>query len=213
MLCEAEGWHDEAVRRAAPTLFCLLVGACLLLGPLPGALAAGEARHPLAQAPPELREAAAPALAAFQELKRTLEARLQRSFQEGGPVAAISVCRLEAPALTREVGAGAGMELGRTSHRLRNPDNAPRPWVRPYLARHAGQLARDLSPEVVELPGGRLGVLAPIGIQPQCLTCHGPRAAMAAPLAEALKSRYPQDQATGFRPGELRGVFWAELAR
>ena len=33
----------------------------------------------------------------------------------------------------------------------------------------------------------------------------------AAALLARLRARYPTDQATGFRAGDFRGVFWAEL--
>ncbi|MEX2498681.1 MAG: DUF3365 domain-containing protein [Wenzhouxiangellaceae bacterium] len=39
----------------------------------------------------------------------------------------------------------------------------------------------------------------------QCVICHGE--SIAPELAETIKQLYPQDQATGFAPGELRGAF------
>ena len=46
--------------------------------------------------------------------------------------AAIDACRVEAPRIAERVGA-AGVAAGRTSHRLRNPANAPEPWMVPPL--------------------------------------------------------------------------------
>ena len=38
-----------------------------------------------------------------------------------------------------------------------------------------------------------------------CLTCHGET--LAPELAAAIAREYPNDQATGFKLGELRGAF------
>lgn len=44
-----------------------------------------------------------------------------------------------------------------------------------------------------------------IVIEPPCLACHGE--ALAAPVAAAIDALYPQDEARGYRAGELRGAF------
>lgn len=47
----------------------------------------------------------------------------------------------------------AGIAVGRTSHRLRDPGNVPRPWARPYVAGIAPSAkAADYAP-VVDLRG------------------------------------------------------------
>jgi hypothetical protein len=56
-------------------------------------------------------------------------------------------------------------------------------------------------------------VIAPIPTQPLCLTCHGDPATFSPELKEALAVHYPNDQATGFKAGDLRGVFWAEVPK
>jgi hypothetical protein len=38
-----------------------------------------------------------------------------------------------------------------------------------------------------------------------CLACHGET--IAPPIAAKINELYPQDQATGFREGDLRGAF------
>ena len=38
-----------------------------------------------------------------------------------------------------------------------------------------------------------------------CLNCHGSE--LSGPVKESLQALYPQDQATGFRAGDLRGAF------
>jgi hypothetical protein len=121
------------------------------------------------------------------------------------------VCRDEAQQLTRTIGATHNLALGRTSHRLRNPSNAPRPWALPTVTAHAGRPVAEARPQVLDL-GGRLGVLRPIGTLDFCGTCHGPRERVDAAIGDVLRTAYPQDQAIGFAPGDLRGWIWVEVA-
>jgi hypothetical protein len=44
-----------------------------------------------------------------------------------------------------------------------------------------------------------------ITTQPLCLTCHGE--AISPEVAAKLSELYPDDRATGFREGDLRGAF------
>jgi hypothetical protein len=53
-----------------------------------------------------------------------------------------------------------------------------------------------------------VGYIEPIYMQSLCLTCHGE--SLAADVAEEIKRRYPEDQAIGYKPDELRGIFWLE---
>lgn len=158
-------------------------------------------------------EAGRQALAPFQ-------AGLQAALKEGlakGPVEAVDACRLRAPAIARDAArdasAGAGpdaaaVELGRTSHKLRNPANAPREWVRPLLAGYLAQPG-DRAPRAVDLGNGSWGYVQPIFVQPLCLTCHG--GSIAEPLRSRISNLYPDDRAVGFSDGEFRGLFWAEF--
>jgi hypothetical protein len=148
---------------------------------------------------------------AILELQTALVGRLRDAMSGGGPAAAVRVCRDEAQALTAAVGARHRLEIGRTSDRLRNPANAPRPWADDPVASHAGEKAAGVTPVVVELDG-RVGVLKPIGTLDFCVTCHGPRDVVNAAIGDVLKTAYPQDQAVGFATGDLRGWFWVEVA-
>jgi hypothetical protein len=134
---------------------------------------------------------------------------LQQALREGlsrSPVEAVSACQLQAPKIAEGISRD-GIRVGRTSDRLRNPDNRSPDWARPileeYLADPSARTTRTLS-----LAGGRVGYVEPIYMQSLCLTCHGE--SLAADVAEEIKRRYPEDQAIGYEPGELRGIFWLE---
>lgn len=134
------------------------------------------------------------------ELKEALLAGLAE-----GPMAAIGACKLEAPRIAAAISID-GVEVGRASHRLRNPGNSPPEWVMPVMREYLAD-AKAREPRSMDLPGGKVGYVEPILMQPICLTCHGDiqDPALGAQIAE----EYPEDQATGFELGELRGVFWA----
>jgi hypothetical protein len=142
-----------------------------------------------------------------QPFKQQLMGALQAALPAGAD-RAIETCRVEAPALAAASG-GPGVTVGRTSHRLRNPANAPRPWVAPLL----GEFVADpgvAAPRAVALPTGGIGYVEPIVTQPLCLACHGE--ALAPAVRARLAAQYPADAATGFRTGDFRGVFWVEFA-
>jgi len=66
------------------------------------------------------------------------------------------------------------------------------------------------TPEFVSLSNGHAAALLPIQLQAQCLMCHGPKDQIAPAITQQLTMLYPNDQATGFQEGELRGWFWIE---
>ncbi len=145
------------------------------------------------------------ALAARDALFQQLLGRLTMVLTEKGPAAAIQVCKTDAPRLAGEVGQQFGVAIGRTSHRLRNPENAPREWSRPLVEQHVAE------PQFVALEDGRLGALLPIRLKPACVLCHGAKDQIPAEVQAALVSHYPEDQATGFKEDDLRGWFWVEV--
>ena len=146
---------------------------------------------------------------AIGQLQRSLATRLQTALAQEGPVAALAACHTEAPSLTLAAQV-PGIALGRTSHRLRNPGNAPPAWAAATVTAAANLPVAAVRAQTFALPGGKVGLLRPILTAPVCVTCHGPKEALPAPLQQAIASRYPQDQATDFAAGSLRGWFWAE---
>ena len=153
-----------------------------------------------------------PRLAASRELAATLQSelgsRLKQAMTAGGPVQAIDVCRMEAPAMAARLNLGASARVGRTALRVRNPANAPDAGARTVLEGFAHRLAAGETGPIEEfrtLPDGSARYMQAIVTQPMCLACHGP--ALAEPVRQALAKHYPADEATGFRVGEMRGAF------
>ena len=148
-------------------------------------------------------DAAARGATLLQPFKQDLKQALVTGLQQG-PEVAISVCKLEAPSIAAKLSTG-GVTMGRTSHRLRNPANAGPAWAEAVLQDYLGADA-DIGPQVRRLDDGRTGYVEPIRMQAMCLTCHG--TAVTPELTARINREYPEDKATGFEAGDLRGVFW-----
>jgi len=155
---------------------------------------------------PHSQNAAAQGAALLEPFKSELMQALSAGMQEG-PAAAIEVCSREAPEIARKLSVD-GVQMGRSSHKLRNPANAPPAWLAPVLGRYASG-EQSLEPQVVTIDNGRHGYVEPIITRPMCLTCHGSE--IDAEVREQLAADYPMDRATGFEAGDLRGVFWVEF--
>lgn len=139
--------------------------------------------------------------------RQELLATLQRAMSKG-PVHAIDVCAVEAPAIAAR-SAPPGVRLGRASSRLRNGASETPGWVAPLLAELEKERAPGGTPRAVQLPADRVGYVSAITVVPLCLTCHGE---VIDPAVKArLDEKYPGDRATGYRLGDFRGVFWAEF--
>lgn len=185
------------------------VGLCLvLLGP--ACAPTQHASEQWALLPPEplspnQRAQFERAVAARDDLFGQLMNRLQSAIEREGAASAIGVCHEEAPKIARTVAETHKLSIGRTSWKLRNPKNRPPAWATDLVN------ARIAGPSVLAHPDGRLGVLLPILLKDRCLTCHGPADAIPAKIRSALRTRYPDDQATGFAEGDLRGWFWVEV--
>jgi hypothetical protein len=165
--------------------------------------------------PPEATVAAARARAdaAAEELTKTLMERLTRALAEGGPEAAVRVCGDVAQDLTRTIGAREGLALRRTALRVRNPANAPDAFERRWLERaEAAMRAGEVAVPLYELTEGAAGARELRHLRPivfpggACTQCHGPEEAIPATVRRLLRARYPDDRATGFVPGDLRGA-------
>jgi len=164
---------------------------------------------PTATAPATTPAPAERAALAAKTLQEKLKTALLAAMQEKGPVGAIEVCATVAPALAKDLSTG-DLTVGRTGVRLRNPDNRAPTWLTATMTRWEGEALADRKPWNATLDDGRFVFAAPLSMQPLCATCHGTD--VAADVKAAIAARYPQDAATGFGDGALRGAVWVELA-
>ncbi len=149
------------------------------------------------------------------ELVNELGRTLKGTLSSDGPVAAVSVCKEAAPAIAERLSARHGARVVRVGTRARNPrTGVPNDWQQEALAQFETRLAAGEQPSaleawrVAETAGGQreLRYAKAITVQPMCVTCHGKPEDMPAAITEKLRTEYPQDQATGYSVGQLRGA-------
>lgn len=178
-------------------------------------LAASMAFPPVALGDAEAPEWVAEARQKSAQLGSRLVSTLREALASRGPMGGVEVCKIRAPEIAARI-SGDRFDVGRTALRVRNPDNAPDAWEKSVLERFANSMSLgadsdDKQPVLEEwrvemTEEGRVGrYMKAIPTGPQCVVCHGETVAPA--LAETIQRLYPDDQATGFAPGDLRGAF------
>lgn len=137
-----------------------------------------------------------------------LMGRVAAAIEEGGPAYAIDFCSTEALSRTAAVADAHGVGLKRTSSRLRNRANAPDAFERAALEHFEAEIEAGRAPptHLVQRADGELRYYRPIIVAEPCTACHGPRESLDPEVVEALDRRYPDDEATGYRPGDFRGL-------
>jgi hypothetical protein len=172
-------------------------------------------------APPEISAAREAELAArsarlADQFQTELQQALKAALAAGGPVGAIDTCATVAPAIADRLSAESGATVRRTALMARNPAAKPDAFERETMtAWRAEPLDEAGRPRVrVAAVTGQAGPevrwIRAIPTQKMCLQCHGE--ALAPEVTQALAARYPDDRATGFREGQLRGALsirWA----
>jgi hypothetical protein len=171
-----------------------------------------------AAAQSDLKERMDAARAVAVDFGAALLSELQQAIASGGPVSAIGVCNVAAPKIAAEKAAEKHMTVGRTSLKLRQPNNQPDAWELQQLQTFEQRKAAGESPATIEVgeyvdTGGKpvFRYMKAIPTGPVCLNCHG--AVLAPEVAARLQELYPQDLATGFAVGDLRGAFTITQSR
>jgi hypothetical protein len=157
-------------------------------------------------------ERVAASRATVKEFMQSLKQELQKGMQDGGPVNALGVCNMTAPGIANTYSARHGWSVGRTSLRVRNLDNAPDIWEQAVLQeferrKHAGENPAELEyHESLEVDGKPVfRYMKAIPTAELCVVCHG---SDIDPYVDArIRELYPDDQARGFKPGDIRGAF------
>lgn len=147
------------------------------------------------------------------ELSTQLAGRLKKEIGENGPASAVDVCNLVAPEIARTLSQKNNWQVGRVGTRVRNPLNQPNVWQQTALTTFAENAAKGEKFEQMEtysvaMIDGEpmLRYAKAIGLQPMCVVCHGKAEQIPSSVKARLQEKYPNDLATGYSPGELRGA-------
>ncbi|MCB1702474.1 MAG: DUF3365 domain-containing protein [Pseudomonadales bacterium] len=142
------------------------------------------------------------------EFVSLLKPQLKQAIAEGGPASAIAVCADLAPAIADALSESSGWDVERVSLKSRNASRAvPDPWQRTVLLdfatrQAAGEDASNMS--FGEVVGGQYRYMQAQAVEPLCLVCHGK--GLSDEVQDALEQYYPDDTATGYSLGQVRGA-------
>lgn len=163
----------------------------------------------------DLDQRAAASREAVKQTQAALARELQAALKQGGPELAVHACSVRALAIAKEASLKQKMIIRRTSLKLRNQYDAPDAWEKQVLKDFEQRQRQGENPaqlehyEIAETANGARGFryMKAIVIPKDgpCLMCHGANINPA--LLTKIKGRYPGDEATGYKAGDIRGAF------
>lgn len=137
---------------------------------------------------------------------------LKTAMKLEGPIKALEACNIQAGPIAEKNSSSSGWGIARTSLKVRNENNAPDEWesmtLRQFEQRKsAGEDLKTMEYSETVREGDKLvyRYMKPIPTAGLCVTCHG--GDVSEEITTKVKSLYPNDQATGFKVGDIRGAF------
>jgi hypothetical protein len=136
----------------------------------------------------------------------SLSGELAKAVKHGGLENALSYCNINALSLTDSLSNAHNVDIKRTSLKFRNPLNKPTDREVEILNQYAlekenGQIMQAIIDDEAE----RKTFYAPIIMQAQCIKCHGAKSNIS--IYNSIVKLYPNDLATDYKQGDLRGMW------
>ena len=139
-----------------------------------------------------------------------LSGNLLSKMKEGGIPLAVEYCNIEALPLTSKISETEQVHIKRTSLKVRNSQNSPNKQEVQVINKFLSMIDRNVWPKpIVKVnQSGSPHYYAPILVDSKCLMCHGtPDQDLSKKTDSIIKTYYPKDLATGFKEGDLRGIW------
>jgi hypothetical protein len=138
----------------------------------------------------------------------TLRNTLLSTIGKDGIAGAVRVCNVKAKDIT-SLYSQQDITVLRLSGKPRNPANKPGVEDSIIWNKYLEMAARhDSMRAMVVAHNSELHYYKPILVQPLCLNCHGQKGKEITPGAmHVIDSLYPPDMATGYKTGDLRGLW------
>lgn len=138
---------------------------------------------------------------------------LQEEIDAGNNQGAIAACNDKAPKMAAAASQNTGWAIRRVSLRNRNPKAVPDAWEKAVLEDFdrrlaAGENAALLEKAEIVADGDKrtLRYMKALPTQKLCLSCHGSEAQITPEVKAKLAELYPNDKATGYAEGQVRGA-------
>jgi len=139
------------------------------------------------------------------EMQAVLLKNVGEAIQHGGTEFAVEFCNLKAMPLTDSISEKHQVKIQRLSDKNRNPKNS--------LQLESDRLAwekikKEKTDFIEQSRTGEIYYYKPISIgMPSCIQCHGKRSDISEKTLELIGLKYPDDKATGYEMGDLRGMW------
>ena len=131
----------------------------------------------------------------------------------GGPIAAIQYCNINAMSITDSLASANKVLISRVAEKNRNNSNLISDYDSPIWEHYkTGEQNVKMADTVIKVDGKRV-YYRPIYIaNPACLNCHGQKGTdIMDGTVTKIAELYPDDRATGYNLGELRGMWKIEF--
>ncbi len=145
-------------------------------------------------------------------LLKSLGGEMKKQMSSGDIEKAIEFCSQEALTLTEKIDneLGENVYIKRISTKYRNPKNKPTKTEAKMLF----MLESTNSPLLTKVSDKEYKFYQPLRIgKPVCLTCHGTAEDMPENVRAKIHKLYPQDKATNYKFGDLRGAIVVTIKR
>ncbi len=140
-----------------------------------------------------------------------LQKNLKHAVKSGGFDTALSYCHKKAMFLQDSLSSAYGVKIKRVAGKNRNPFDFLDAESATVFNEYEKLLSegKPLKPKVVVNAKGNPVYYAPIILNKDaCLKCHGmPGEQISENRLKMIKKYYPEDKATGFKKGDLRGMW------
>ena len=185
-----------------PLVLCLALFSCVSNNPNKGEEVEVYRVSDLAQIQPV-------AIDAIRASAATLSNALSTTIDTAGFKEAIAYCNLNANHLLNNISEEYGVTIKRTSSQLRNAANTPSDDEQLILDFYASQesLGKECVGEM-SVVDGIYKYYQPIFVMDNCTKCHGIKGeTLNKKASKKIAELYPNDQATGYEAGDVRGLW------
>jgi hypothetical protein len=138
---------------------------------------------------------------------------VQEEINKGSYDGAIAACNDKAPKMAAAASQSTGWAIRRVSLKNRNPKAVPDAWEQAVLEdfdrrRAAGDSPANMEKAEIVAEGDKrtLRYMKALPTQGVCLNCHGTEDKIDAKVKARLTELYPNDKATGYSEGQIRGA-------
>lgn len=145
-----------------------------------------------------------------QVTQMVLASKLKKVVQEEGIPEALKYCNVNAFPIVDSLEDVHNVKVKRASTNTRNPGDTPNNMERSVINDYSRQIDKGQTPEAVAiLDEQNIHYFKPIVISAElCLKCHGQIGSdLLEKNHEIIKELYPNDNATGHKLGDLRGIW------